>query len=93
MVGFDHPETHGLYTNRVRIGFLNFLETPPKNGEILLAKPRYRDPSQTVTWHWLDEDTAELSFEVPQRALAVGQAAAFYREDCLIGGGIYRDIV
>ena len=92
VVGFDHPETRGLYTNRVRIRALNFLKEPPKEGEILLAKPRYRDPSQVTTWHWLDEATAELSFHEPQRALAVGQVAAFYREDCLIGGGVYREI-
>ena len=93
VVGFDHPETHGLYSGRVRIGALNFLEEPPKEGETLLAKPRYRDPSQTITWHWIDEATAELSFYEPQRALAVGQTLAFYREDCLIGGGVYREIL
>ena len=93
IVGFDHIETRGLYSRRVHIGALNFLEEPPKEGEILLAKPRYRDPSQVITWHWIDENIAELSFEVPQRALAIGQATAFYREDCLVGGGIYREIL
>ena len=93
VVGFDHPETHGLYSSCVRIGALNFLEEPPKEGEILLAKPRYRDPSQVTTWRWIDKATAELSFHEPQRALAVGQATAFYRGDCLVGGGIYREIL
>ena len=93
VIGFDRLETHGLYTRRVRIGSLNFLEEPPKDDEILLAKPRYRDPSQTVTWHWIDKNTAELLFTIPQRALAIGQALAFYRKTCLIGGGIYREIL
>jgi len=93
IVGFDHLETKGLYATKVRVFGLNFIESKPYNGEILLAKPRYRDPSQEITWAWLNETTAELTFSEPQRALATGQALAFYRNDCLIGGGIYAEIV
>ena len=93
IVGFDHLETKGLYATQVRVFGLNFIEPKPHNGEILLAKPRYRDPSQKITWAWLNETTAELTFSEPQRALATGQALAFYRNDCLIGGGIYAEIV
>ena len=93
IVGFDHLETKGLYATKVRVFGLNFIELKPHNGEILLAKPRYRDPSQEITWTWINETTAELTFSEPQRALATGQALAFYRNDCLIGGGIYTEIL
>ena len=93
IVGFDHLETKGLYATKVRVFGLNFIESKPYNGEILLAKPRYRDPSQEITWASLNETTAELTFSEPERALATGQALAFYRNDCLIGGGIYAEIV
>ncbi len=93
IVGFDHLETKGLYATQVRVFGLNFIESKPHNGEILLAKPRYRDPSQEITWTWLNETTAELTFSEPQRALATGQALAFYRNDSLIGGGIYAEIL
>ena len=93
IVGFDHPETEGLYANRVRVSGLNFLEEKPKDGEQLLAKPRYRDQSQQIIWQWLDEETAEVRFQIPQRALATGQVLAFYRNDCLVGGGVYREIM
>ena len=93
IVGFDHRETQGLYSSKVHVFGLNFLEPKPHNGEILLAKPRYRDASQSIRWQWIQDDIAEIQFLEPQRALAVGQALAFYRDDCLVGGGIYQQIL
>ena len=93
MVGFDHPETKGLYAQKAHIFSLNFLEKQPKNGETLLAKPRYRDTSQEIIWHWISDSVAEIEFVQTQRALAVGQAIAFYRDNILIGGGIYQEIL
>ena len=92
IVGFDHPETQGLYTTRVRMHPLNFLENPPEEGECVLVKPRYRSPSQVAHWHWIDDAISEITFTMPHRALAVGQIAAFYRQTCLIGGGVYQQI-
>lgn len=93
IVGFDHLETKGLYAQKAHIFALNFLETKPQNGENLLAKPRYRDVSQKITWKWISNSVAEIQFEQPQRALATGQAIAFYRKNILIGGGIYQEIL
>lgn len=93
IVGFDHPETQGLYASYVRVFEMNFLEQKPLEGEILLAKPRYRDISQEIQWHWVDETTAEIHFLKPQRALAIGQIIAFYRKNCLVGGGTYKEIL
>lgn len=93
IVGFDHPETPGLYAQQARVINLNFLEQLPQNGEILLAKPRYRDPSQKISWQWENQSVAKIIFLTPQRALASGQTLAFYRENQLIGGGIYGEIL
>ena len=92
VIGFDHPETPGLYAQRARIFSLNFLENPPQDGELLLAKPRYRDPSQEISWRWKSDTIADITFLTPQRALATGQTLAFYRGEQLIGGGIYGEI-
>lgn len=93
IVGFDHPETQGLYTQNVIIRSLNWLEEKPLNGETLLAKPRYRDPSQEISVTWLDPYSLQVHFSVPQRALALGQTIAFYRKNHLVGGGIYQEII
>jgi len=93
IVGFDHPETPGLYASKVRVFNMNFLAPKPIEGEVLWAKPRYRDLPQKIRWHWLNEDTVEIYFFEPQRALAIGQVLAFYRSDCLVGGGTYQEIL
>lgn len=91
-VGFEDKTAPGLFTTTVKVKNLNFFEDSPAAGEILLAKPRYRDPSQKISWRWLEEGHAEVTFVCPQRALALGQAIAFYRKNQLVGGGIYAAI-
>ncbi|MDR0646825.1 MAG: tRNA 2-thiouridine(34) synthase MnmA [Puniceicoccales bacterium] len=92
VVGFDHANVQGLYQQDAQVNSLNFLEAKPAPGERLLAKPRYRDASQNITWQWLEASCAAIHFDQPQRALAVGQVVAFYRGTCLIGGGIYSHL-
>ncbi len=92
VVGFDHTDTQGLYKSCAHVYQLNFLAEPPDDNEHLLAKPRYRDNSQGITWHWESENSVKIQFDVPQRALAIGQAVAFYRGQQLIGGGIYSQL-
>ena len=46
-----------------------------------------------IQWHWVDDETAEIRFLEAQRALAVGQVLAFYRHDCLVGGGTYQEVL
>ena len=62
-----------------------------KNGEghKLLAKPRYRDPSQGITYFQTGLDTAKIIFDEPQRALSPGQVLALYDGEKLLGGGFY----
>ena len=36
-------------------------------------------------------ETAELSFDTPQRVVANGQSAVFYEGDIVLGGGIIQD--
>jgi tRNA-specific 2-thiouridylase len=114
IVGFDHPETPGLYTTEVELYGLSFTNRviggacspEPGSGATsiapwtrcseagsscrLLAKPRYRDPSQTITYQPLGDGRARVVFDQPQRALSPGQILALYDGDKLLGGGFYR---
>lgn len=92
IIGFDRPETPGLYQTTARIGALNWIGSPVKKGELLSAKPRYRDPRQIIEVTENREDSVCISFKEPQRALALGQILAFYRGEELVGGGVYEEI-
>jgi tRNA-specific 2-thiouridylase len=52
------------------------------------AKIRHRfTPARAVIRPTDDPQRAEVEFHTPQRSIAPGQAAVFYREDLVIGGG------
>jgi tRNA-specific 2-thiouridylase len=90
IVGFDHAETPGLFTDRVDVYGLSYLNRRVEAKCSISAKPRYRDPSQGITFEPIDQDCAQVTFDTPQRALASGQILALYNDDCLLGGGFYR---
>ena len=52
------------------------------------AKIRYRHTPAIATVVRTDEDTVNVKFDIPQRAIAPGQSVVFYDGDTVIGGGI-----
>lgn len=51
------------------------------------AKTRYRQKEQWATVYPQGEDRIKLIFDVPQRAITVGQAVVMYDGDIVVGGG------
>ncbi|MEO0510317.1 MAG: tRNA 2-thiouridine(34) synthase MnmA [Verrucomicrobiota bacterium] len=90
IVAFDRTDSPDLYTSEVELYGLSFTNHPVRSTCQLLAKPRYRDPSQMITYTPTGPDTANVAFKEPQRALASGQVLAIYDGDKLIGGGFYK---
>ncbi len=90
VVAFDRPDSPGLYTSEVELYGLSFTNRKIDTNCDLLAKPRYRDPSQTIRYTPTGPDTATVTFAEPQRALASGQVLALYDGETLLGGGFYR---
>lgn len=89
IVGFEHPQTPGLYTRSMEISDIHFTGDAILEPCQLLAKPRYRDPSQVIHYTPLADGCAQIEFEQPQRALAAGQVLALYHDRKLLGGGFY----
>ncbi len=89
IVAFESKEAPGLYTTSLRIANIHWLNQPIADTKELLAKPRYRDPSQKILFKPIDNHTAEITFELSQRALASGQVLALYEDEKLLGGGFY----
>lgn len=88
-VAFDEPQAPGLYHSDVRITHVHWLSTPLTQTTQILGKPRFRDPSQPLTFSPQPDSTARIHFSNPQRALAPGQVLALYSGQQLLGGGVY----
>ena len=100
IVGYEGEETQGLYSTRALVGQIsNTLEPLP---ERLLVQARYRSPAVSATCRYLTNDSVELLFDTPIRALALGQVCAFYAQgspaeglpesSLLLGGGFFYEI-
>ncbi len=88
-VAFESPEAPGLYGQDFEIYDLSFINAPIRAARTLLAKPRYRDPAETIDYTPLENGRARIHFHRPQRAIASGQVIALYDGDQLLGGGFY----
>lgn len=89
VVAFDRPDSPDLYTSEVKVNGLSFINQSITRKCDLLAKPRYRDDSQVITFNPINDGRATIRFEHPQRALSSGQVLALYDKDKLLGGGFY----
>jgi len=89
IVGFDHPDTPGLFQRDVRVHSLSWIGEPLTDTCALEGRVRYRDPRVPLTFAPEGGETARVNFDTPQRGLAAGQILAFYRGGQLLGSGIY----
>ena len=78
-------DENDLYTKEVYANNLNFLLPVETN---IKAKIRYSAKESNAILCLINENTAKLVFEEPQRAVTPGQSIVFYKDDILIGGGI-----
>ena len=59
----------------------------PPDGDSITARVRYKSPGADATLHF-GNDTAEVRFSQPQRAISPGQSVVFYQGEEVLGGGI-----
>jgi len=91
--GANHPR---LFSRGLLATDVHWVSDQPKDSVFTCtAKFRYRQPDQQVTVHLKENNTCEVVFDQPQKAVTPGQAVVFYRgEECLGGGTIdkvYKD--
>lgn len=81
-------ESEDVFRRTLRADHLNFMSVPEFDGEVrAVAKIRYNHRGDDCVVRMLDQDTAEVVFDRPQRAVTPGQAVVFYDGDVVMGGG------
>jgi tRNA-specific 2-thiouridylase len=84
--GHDHP---WLMSERLRASRLSWVSgAAPAERDRLTAKVRYRQNDQDCEILSLGDDTLELRFDAPQRAVTPGQSVVLYDGEECLGGGI-----
>ena len=82
-------ENENLFKNEVLIKDFNFMSIPSIDNEIITyGKLRYSQKKSKCILKILDNGLVKATFENPQRAVTPGQAAVFYDEDYVLGGGV-----
>ena len=81
-------ENEYLLSEKCTVDSLNWITDKPKEGERIQAKFRYRQADNIVYIHYLDENTIELVYETPIKAVTPGQAAVLYKGNVCLGGGL-----
>ena len=77
-----------LYSRSLKASDINLISVSSIEEPMRLkAKIRYRQPEQWATVTQTDDDTLEILFDEPQRAITKGQAVVLYDGDTVVGGG------
>ena len=86
--GHDHPR---LYATVVEASAMHWIGEPPRSGDRLCAKTRYRMADAPCRVFVLDGDRCRAEFDAPQWAPTPGQYLVLYDGDVCLGGGVITD--
>ena len=75
-----------LFSNGLVASEVNWIASPPKDGDSVTASIRYRHKGVASKLYTNGSNKIEARFEVPESAVTPGQAVVFYNGDEVIGG-------
>jgi tRNA-specific 2-thiouridylase len=82
-------EEQALYTKTLLAHDLNLITAARwEQPQRLSARVRYRQKERPATVTLIDDDTLQVAFDEPQRAITRGQAVVLYDGDVVAGGGV-----
>jgi tRNA-specific 2-thiouridylase len=82
-----------LYSKTIFVSRVNWLSiSPPKEQLHVTAKLRYSHQGVTASVFPESDNKVRLELDVPERAVTPGQAAVFYQDEILLGGGWINDL-
>lgn len=92
IVGWDQPESKGLYCQKCTVGTVSSLHGAFERKCLVDAQPRYRAKAEPASLEPLGDGRVQLKFQRPQRAIVPGQICAFYEGGRLLGGGVFESV-
>ena len=82
-----------LYSKTIFVSGVNWLSiSPPKEKLHVTAKLRYSHQGVAASVFPKSDNKVRLELDVPERAVTPGQAAVFYQDEILLGGGWINDL-
>ena len=90
IVGWDTPDSSGLYAKTCVVGTLSSINEPIASLKRVEAQPRYRSRAEPAAVEDLGGGRIRLTFAKAQRAISPGQICAFYEGGRLLGGGVFE---
>ena len=80
-----------LLQKEILVRSLNWISGHPLSGSLVAAvKIRYKSREARARIEAVGEDLARVIFLEPQRGVASGQSAVFYRDSMVLGGGVIQ---
>jgi tRNA-specific 2-thiouridylase len=76
-----------LHRKEIAMAELNWLAARPAEGDTVGVQIRHRAAAATARVARSSEDSIELAFDEPQRAVSPGQSAVLFDGDLVLGGG------
>ena len=79
------------YRRTFRVSNINWIMPAPDGPSEATVKIRYNHRGARASIIPLQGGRARVTFDIPQKAIAPGQAAVFYRDDLVFGGGTIEE--
>ena len=85
--GEEHPS---LYAHELTATEMSWVGSPPSFPFSCKAKIRYRQPEQECILEKIDDNTLNVRFLTPQRAITSRQSIVFYQDSHCLGGAMIQ---